>query len=345
MSIIVDETERYIIDRTLMAVTKKEFNENELLEFFLNLKKASVDFFEIDVEGFHSIKEILPLENFMLRIEKKEQLKICSKYNIEHIVLCEENIEILKSLDVKNKVKILLEITLDGKQGDYLKKIREIVILNNIYSVRIKGINKCFFDDFAQGLKNIKLNICASDSLSMSTAIGFQAVLKGFNSITTAFCGKDSIDGTSALEEILISLKVIKSAFIKGETSILALMGEQYEKLTYKQLFWNKPIIGKNIFKYESGVHAAGIEKNPITYEPFSPELVGLNRRLALGKHSGKNSIYSKIKEIGNDFDFNEDEISDILDDVKRISILKKTEISDVDFIDICNRVEVGRNV
>lgn len=345
MSIIVDETEIYIIDRTLMAVTKKEFNENELLEFFLNLKRASVDFFEIDVEGFHSIKEILSLENFILRIERKEQLEICSKYNIKHIIICEENIEILKSLDVKNEFKILLEISLNGKPSDYLDKIREIVILNNIYSVRIKGIDKCFFDDFEHGLKNVKLNICASDNLSIATAVGFQAVLKGFNSITTAFCGKDSIDGTSALEEILISLKVIKSAFIKGETSLLALMGEQYEKLIYKQLFWNKPIIGKNIFKYESGVHVAGIEKNPITYEPFSPELVGLNRRLALGKHSGRNSIYSKIKEIGNNFDFNEDEISDILHDVKRISILKKTEVSDGDFIDICNRVEVGRNV
>ncbi len=73
-------------------------------------------------------------------------------------------------------------------------------------------------------------------------------------------------------------------------------MRKQYEKITYCKLPNNKPVIGKDVFKYESGVHVAGIQKNPATYEPFKPELVGLERKLALGKHSGKNSIIFKIE-------------------------------------------------
>jgi isopropylmalate/homocitrate/citramalate synthase len=84
----------------------------------------------------------------------------------------------------------------------------------------------------------------------------------------------------------------------------------------------------------------AGIEKNPVTYEPFVPELVGMKRKLALGKHSGKNSINSKLKELGIDNKFTVGEIVSILNQVKNKSILDKMEVSDKDFIDICKGME-----
>lgn len=348
MSIVLNDSKISIIDRTLMAIVKKEFKKGELVEFFNNLKNLGVDLFEINEEVLNGTKDILLVEDFIFRVEKAEHLEICNKYKFEHIIIREEDTEILE--EVKNNVdkvfKILLEIHYDHfKDYEDLNKIKEIINKNSIYSIRINGIDNCFFDDFTQEFGNTKLNVCANDRLHMATAVGFQAALKGVNSITTAFCGKDSIHGTSALEEVLVALKVIKGAEVKGETSILALMREQYEKLTYKQLLWNKPIIGKNIFKYESGVHAMGIKKNPETYEPFLPELVGQKRRLAIGKHSSKNSIYLKLNEFGDKFNFNELEVDIILMEVKRISVLKKMEISDEDFIDICTRIEACRHV
>lgn len=61
---------------------------------------------------------------------------------------------------------------------------------------------------------------------------------------------------------------------ITEDISILRKMRQQYERIVYSKVPNNKPVIGENIFKYESGVHVAGIEKNPITYEPFKPEIV-----------------------------------------------------------------------
>jgi 2-isopropylmalate synthase len=59
----------------------------------------------------------------------------------------------------------------------------------------------------------------------------------------------------------------------------------------------NKAIVGKNIFSHESGIHTAGIIKNPFTYEPFPPELVGGKRNLMIGDTSGTEVIRIKVEE------------------------------------------------
>lgn len=37
----------------------------------------------------------------------------------------------------------------------------------------------------------------------------------------------------------------------------------------------NKPIMGRNAFAHESGIHQDGYLKNPETYEILKPEMVG----------------------------------------------------------------------
>jgi homocitrate synthase NifV len=65
-----------------------------------------------------------------------------------------------------------------------------------------------------------------------------------------------------------------------------------------------KAIIGTNVFAHESGIHADGILKNPDNYEAFSPESVGLERQMIIGKHSGTAALVHKFKaQFGVDLD------------------------------------------
>ena len=53
------------------------------------------------------------------------------------------------------------------------------------------------------------------------------------------------------------------------------------------------------MFAHESGIHADGVIKNPKTYEVFTPEEVGLERQIVVGKHSGSRTIEMKFAEYG----------------------------------------------
>jgi len=79
----------------------------------------------------------------------------------------------------------------------------------------------------------------------------------------------------------------------------------------------NKPIVGDNAFTHESGIHVHGILNNSFTYEPMSPEMVGHSRRIVLGKHTGANSLRSKLKEYH--IDLNEKQFENVLSQIKSL--------------------------
>jgi homocitrate synthase NifV len=86
--------------------------------------------------------------------------------------------------------------------------------------------------------------------------------------------------------------------------------------------------VGSNIFAHESGIHGDGVLKNPLTYEVFSPEEVGLERQIVIGKHSGSAAIRSKfIKEYG--LELPEPIIQEVLKRARQMSIDLKRSLFD----------------
>lgn len=77
--------------------------------------------------------------------------------------------------------------------------------------------------------------------------------------------------------------------------------------------------MGENAFVHEAGIHAHGILQNPVTYEPFAPEDVGWERRLVVGKHSGRHLILSALQQQG--IILNADEIQAVLEAVRHQAV------------------------
>ena len=119
--------------------------------------------------------------------------------------------------------------------------------------------------------------------------------LEADGAVRTAFGG---LHNTAATEEVLMALYVTDR--LPSRTVDFAVMRQiaaLWQGLTGKKISAHKPIIGREIFAVESGVHVDGILKNPELYEPFSPEVVGMKRKIVLGSHSGHISIREKLKE------------------------------------------------
>jgi len=60
-----------------------------------------------------------------------------------------------------------------------------------------------------------------------------------------------------------------------------------------------KPIVGSNAFSHESGIHVAAVLENPFTYEPYSPSMIGVERRILFGKHSGLKAVQHALRLMG----------------------------------------------
>jgi 2-isopropylmalate synthase len=104
--------------------------------------------------------------------------------------------------------------------------------------------------------------------------------------------------------------------------------GVQHHRLSPVQP--NKAIVGANAFAHESGIHQDGVLKSRETYEIMRAQDVGWSaNRIVLGKHSGRNALKSRLKELGIEFE-SEEALNDTFARFKDLAD-KKHEIFDED--------------
>ena len=97
----------------------------------------------------------------------------------------------------------------------------------------------------------------------------------------------------------------------------------------------NKAIVGKYAFSHESGIHTHGVLRDPRTYEPFQPELVGNSRRLTIGKQSGTAIIrYTVVQLIGEDIRKQDPRLDNLVRLVKNVYSIgtRKSSLNEGEF-------------
>ncbi len=103
----------------------------------------------------------------------------------------------------------------------------------------------------------------------------------------------------------------------------------------------NKAVVGANAFAHEAGIHQDGIIKNPLTYEIILPEAVGVpQRKLVLGKHSGRNAVRARLVELGHHP--TDAELDDCYRRVTRLADQNKV-VSDRDLLGCLRQARQGR--
>src|SRR5450756_3114549 len=105
--------------------------------------------------------------------------------------------------------------------------------------------------------------------------------------------------GNAALEEVVMALKYLGKVDMGLHTNRFRELSEYVAAASARTIPAWKSIVGVDVFAHESGIHADGVIKNPLNYEAFAPEDVGLERQIVVGKHSGSRTIYRKFQEFG----------------------------------------------
>ncbi len=117
--------------------------------------------------------------------------------------------------------------------------------------------------------------------------------------VSTTYLGIGERAGNAETEKVLLNLFLHYGVRkFEGKTQKLKATADYIGKATGYVVPPNKAIVGDYGFAHESGIHTHGVLNDPWTYEPYPPELVGNDRRLTIGKQSGKGIIKHKITEL-----------------------------------------------
>ena len=171
--------------------------------------------------------------------------------------------------------------------------------------------------------------VCAHCHNDMGCAVAntITAAEAGAFQLHTTVNGIGERSGNAALEEVLVALRM-KGGIDRYDLSHLTKLSHMVEKYSGVTLPRNKPVTGELAFSHESGIHIAAILEDPLTYENFPPELVGGERHIILGKHTGKKALEHVVASIGCKLD--EKQICKVLDLVKEHSEHKCSITPDV---------------
>lgn len=146
---------------------------------------------------------------------------------------------------------------------------------------------------------DIDVEMHTHNDFGMATANSVAGMKAGARFISTTVMGIGERTGNTPLEEIVMASKHILKIQTGVDTSKLLELVEFVAKASNRQIPAWKPIVGANCFAHEAGIHTDGVIKMMSNYEPFTPEEIGLCRRIVIGKHSGRNTLISALKEKG----------------------------------------------
>jgi isopropylmalate/homocitrate/citramalate synthase len=131
---------------------------------------------------------------------------------------------------------------------------------------------------------------CHND-LGLATANSVAALVAGASGVQCSLLGIGERAGNACLEEVAVAVEVAWGRKTGLDLRALPPLAERVAALTGQAVMPGRPVVGRNAFLHESGLHTSGIVRDPATYEPFPPDLVGRERGFAVGKHSGGTGV------------------------------------------------------
>jgi 2-isopropylmalate synthase len=143
---------------------------------------------------------------------------------------------------------------------------------------------------------------CHND-LGLATANSLIAVQAGARQVECTINGIGERAGNCPLEEVVMTMRTRKDRF-PFETGIVTEHIFPASQLLSKIITFgpqpNKPIVGRNAFAHEAGIHQDGFLKERTTYEIMDPRTVGIPASLlVLGKHSGRHALSDRCEHLG----------------------------------------------
>jgi homocitrate synthase len=185
-----------------------------------------------------------------------------------------------------------------------------------------------------------KIDLHCHDDYGLALANAMAGVRAGADCIHTTVNGLGERTGIPDLAETILAFHNLEGTQ-KYNLEPLMHLSSHLERISGFFMAPNKPITGQNAFSHKSGVHTNGVLKDPRTYEPFDPALLGRERKIVIDKYTGRSAVAARLEEYG--IAVSRAELEVIVLRIKNLSDERK-QLFDTDILEIAEQV-TGREI
>lgn len=294
--------------RSIKAIVNEDLDADIIV--LSRTKKEDIDTaIDCDVDGIITFMATSDLHlKHKLKMTQEQALNICMK-SIEHAK--DHGIFVAFSAEDATRTDLGFLKKIYKRAEEY--GVDRVHIADTVGAISPQGT-----DYLVRELrKDIKTGIamhCHND-FGMAIANSIAGLAAGATAVSTTVNGIGERAGNAALEELVMALTLVYGLDLDFNIKKFCELSKLVEELTNVKVPENKPIVGRNVFRHESGIHVDAVIEEPLTYEPFLPEMIGHSRRIVLGKHSGCRAVKAKLEGCG--IEVSKDELCEIVEQIK----------------------------
>lgn len=161
----------------------------------------------------------------------------------------------------------------------------------------------------------IPIEVHTHNDFGMAVATELAGVAAGAEVIHSCVNGLGERTGNAALEELMVSMKILLGTANDYKLDKLMELCQLVEEISGVPLAPNKPVAGARNYTRESGIGVDLVIKEPLAMFATDPRFFGRTGDIVLGKKSGKASVEYYLDKLN--IQVSDEAVGEILDRVK----------------------------
>jgi 2-isopropylmalate synthase len=146
---------------------------------------------------------------------------------------------------------------------------------------------------------DVGVGIHCHDDAGVGVANTLAAVLEGSGMVQGTMNGYGERCGNANLTSIIPNLQLKMGIDCIPHLDKLAEVSHYLDELLNFSPNRDAPYVGANAFAHKGGMHVAGVNVDPRTFEHIDPALVGNSREVLISELSGKGTVLNRASETG----------------------------------------------
>ena len=188
--------------------------------------------------------------------------------------------------------------------------------------------------DVKREFPNIRISAHCHDDLGLAVANALEGLRNGAERVDTCINGLGERAGNAATEDVVMAIRTRSTDLamdVRVDTTKIIPISRLVAKLSGMQPQWTKSIVGQNAFAHGGGIHQDGVLKDARTYEIMTPESIGLtaaDRRMHMGKLSGRAALDAQMRDVG--YELDKEQLNRVFD-MAKLLLGKKKVLEEMD--------------